>query len=426
MIHPDSHTTIGVPVYRGERYLAEALESIRAQTCGEYRVVISLDGPDPACEAIARRFISDERFELHIQPERLGWVGNINWLLRHATGSYWYFHQQDDLVASDYLSALRAALDETPAAALAYCDIQGIGAIDRVFSAAPVTGRTALARLLVLLYEHFSAVAFRGLVRLDAARRAGPIPENAASNVGVDIAWLAAVALSGDLVRVPRILYQKRYHDANTESGWWAWSQADRRAAWTIHCAGMLRQALRATTGPQEALLAWYAALERLLGDAAAAYVLDVAATTDREREEMLDRFVAQVESEPPEGPAARLAHERGWLASSARDFLDAARQVRIVDYGPRSLGSGGGLILLGAGGQGVWARVDGLPLPGTRLALNGAPLPTVSHGDLLTGTVLDDFVVPAGRLELGLVGPDGAGRSETVPIVPLPDVDQG
>ena len=80
-----THVTIGVPVYRGELFVEETLQSIQMQTHRDIEVVISLDGPDPGSEALCAPFLQDSRFRIVIQPERLGWVENINWLMAQAT-----------------------------------------------------------------------------------------------------------------------------------------------------------------------------------------------------------------------------------------------------------------------------------------------------------------------------------------------------
>src|SRR4051812_40240705 len=98
--------TIGVPIYRGERFLEETLHSIQRQTYKSFDVIMSLDTPDPVCEAICSKFLGDTRFRLVVQPERLGWVGNLNWLASHVTSGFWYFHQQDDLTDEAYLEIL--------------------------------------------------------------------------------------------------------------------------------------------------------------------------------------------------------------------------------------------------------------------------------------------------------------------------------
>ena len=72
------HVTIGVPVYRGERWLEETLHSVQQQSHRDLDVIMSIDGPDPVCEAICERFLTDSRFRLVVQPVRLGWNGNVS------------------------------------------------------------------------------------------------------------------------------------------------------------------------------------------------------------------------------------------------------------------------------------------------------------------------------------------------------------
>src|SRR5689334_3859844 len=102
----DDLVTVGVPVYRGAPYLEDALLRVEKQTHRNLEVIISLDGPDPVCEEICTRFLADPRFRMVVQPERLGWEGNISWLMSQAQGAFWYFQQQDDLVDATYVEVL--------------------------------------------------------------------------------------------------------------------------------------------------------------------------------------------------------------------------------------------------------------------------------------------------------------------------------
>ena len=73
--------TVCVPVYNAAAFLAGTLDSITAQTFTDFKVLISLDRGDDDSEAICRRYLADRRFELIVQPRRLGWVGNVNALI---------------------------------------------------------------------------------------------------------------------------------------------------------------------------------------------------------------------------------------------------------------------------------------------------------------------------------------------------------
>ena len=141
----DGSVTIGLPVWRGEAFLEEALRSAQAQTYSNFVVHISLDGPDPACEEICRPYLRDPRFRMAVQPERLGWVGNVNWLMAHVDTEFWTYHQQDDILDARYLEVLVDYARRTPEAALVYADIEAFGTYAATFTAPSVTG-TASAR----------------------------------------------------------------------------------------------------------------------------------------------------------------------------------------------------------------------------------------------------------------------------------------
>ena len=78
----------------------------------------------PHCERVVR---SNSRFGMVIQKERLGWAGNISYLMSQSKGEFWYFNQQDDLVTQDYIEVLLQHARDNPSAAVTYCDIQAFG-----------------------------------------------------------------------------------------------------------------------------------------------------------------------------------------------------------------------------------------------------------------------------------------------------------
>ena len=286
--------TVGVPVYRGELFVEEALRSIQAQTHRELAVIISLDGPDPACERLCAPFLEDSRFRLVVQPERLGWVGNINWLMSQATAGFWYYHQQDDVVDPRYVEILLDCAQQTPDAAVVFCDIVAFGLIDCRLTQTSITGSPS-ARQLALLFAHHPAVAFRGLTRIEALRHSGGIRPNEVENFSADTSWMAGVARWGDLRRVPLELYRKRYHGENEHVKWSRWPVERRLHAWTVHCADMLEQAMLVDATPQDRRLLWLAAIGRLVSHQTAAGYVPVVMLTPAERLSLLDGFFEYV-----------------------------------------------------------------------------------------------------------------------------------
>ncbi len=255
--------TIGVPVYRDELFIEETLRSIQNQTHKNIEVIISLDGPQPVVEERCQPFLKDSRFHVFVQPERLGWVGNVNWLMKHVETPYWYLHPYDDLTDSHYVEVLLSHAQQTPEAAVVYCDIATFGLQStRIVQPSVVGG--PVSRQLILLHEHLAAVAFRGLTRLEALRNSGDIRANDVESFATDTVWMAAMARSGELLRVPLELYHKRYHPANVHTKWPTWPAEKITKAWIIHCADMLEQAMLVDALAQERRLLWLTAVTRL------------------------------------------------------------------------------------------------------------------------------------------------------------------
>ena len=414
----NGRVTICVPNYRGKRLLEESVRSIGAQTRRDFVVVMSLDEPDPACEAICRRFLDDPRFKLVIQPERLGWVGNFNWIMARVETEFCYYHQQDDLTDPTYIKVLVGHLGANPSAALAYCDLLPMGRIAGAFKQVPsVLGVTPYMRLMTMLHEHYGAFAFRGMVRAEAARRAGPVPTNAVDDFGVDICWLAAVARAGELHHVPAPLYRKRYHDDNTESKWWAWPLEKKLEAWPHHCVDMLNQAFAVGGTVEEMRLMWLAGVERLTSPRTARPFLGTSELSAEQRGRMFDRFMAVATASKVRDIPVLL--DDGWpgIAEWTRRFLrtPAPGPIEIVAFGPRRVEAAKPFNVQPDGLSAMWLRAARRIPAGTRLRLDGRDLATAINLDRATAAVPAELTERPGELPLLLVDAEGRPRSDTV-----------
>jgi glycosyltransferase involved in cell wall biosynthesis len=283
--------TIGVPVYRGRLFLEESLNSILNQTYDDFAVIISVDEPDPECEEICSRFLEDSRFRMVIQPQRLGWMGNMNWLMSQVQTEFWHLQEQDDVIEREFLALLVAYARAHPAVATIYPDIRIFGNESFPIVQSSVVG-SVYARQMALLSEHLSAVALIGLSRVEALRAAGGIPGNECENFFAETAWMAAMARWGELHRVPGELFHKRIHNENTVTSWFRWPREKRLSAWCVHCLSMLEEALRIEATLEERRSLWRAGVERLVSSRTAGVIIEVAELTLAERKSMLDDFL--------------------------------------------------------------------------------------------------------------------------------------
>ncbi len=245
---------IGIPVWQGADFVVETIDCILSQRDIAVEVFISIDGADRESERACRPFASDPRLRIAIQPERLGWVKNCAAALAGAAASgapYVCLQPHDDLVEADYLCSLVEIAEQRPEAAVVYGDIRAFGTYQHVIAQEAVTG-SPLERQLLLLRHHYSAVAFRGLTRATALARVPAMSGNNCDDFACDTVWMARLARVGDLVRLPRPIYRKRYHDANTHMQWNAWSAAQKVEAWLQHCLDMLAEAVCICSSPDD------------------------------------------------------------------------------------------------------------------------------------------------------------------------------
>lgn len=414
----NGRVTVCVPIYRGEAFLRESLQAIQAQTFTAFDVVMSIDGADPACEAICAEFVSDARFALTVQPARLGWVDNFNWTLASVDNEFCTYQQQDDLIDPTYLETLVNQARLEPSAAVVYCDLVSMGQFDGDLRQAPsVIGATAFQRMMTMVREHLIAVPFRGLVRTEALRMAGPVQRNEVADFGVDILWLTALARWGDLHRVPLPLYRKRYHDRNTESKWWAWPLDQRLEAWCHHSVAMVNEAMKVQSAAQAMRLLWLAGVERLTSLVTAGPFLQVEELEPARYTWMLERFLQLAKlwsaCDVPRQLDASWAEIEQWTKEVF--WTPDLTPVEIVAFGPQPVVRGQTFNVQPDGGSAVWILADRRIVPGTRIRFAGVDLITIVVGDVATAAIPLTLVEQAGDRPLRLVGSDGSPRSNVV-----------
>lgn len=258
---------VGVPVWHGEQFVGETMQSILSQSGVDITVFISIDGNDKQSAAACSQFLDDPRVSLSVQTDRLGWVGNCNAVIEagwHSGSEFFCIHPHDDLMEPGYLAELVLTAENSPQASTVFSDIAAFGAMNIDIHQPSVVG-TPLERQLSLLRDHFAAVAFRGLIRRSKFKQAPLLSANEYENFAADTVFMARLAHGGDLLRVPKKLYRKRYHENNTHTAWNKWDRERQVAAWTRHCIDLCTEAMSVTDNSAELSLIAETARARLL-----------------------------------------------------------------------------------------------------------------------------------------------------------------
>ena len=102
--------SIIVPVYKAEKYLRECIDSILAQTCGEFELILVDDGSPDSCPQICDEYaLRDSRIKVIHKPNG-GSVSARKAGLRAASGEYLCFVDGDDFVLPDMLERYKEAI----------------------------------------------------------------------------------------------------------------------------------------------------------------------------------------------------------------------------------------------------------------------------------------------------------------------------
>ena len=261
-----SEITVCVPVFNAGAFVGHTLESIAAQSFADIKVLISLDRSDDDSEAVCRRYLADSRFELVVQPERLGWVRNANALIARVDTPFFCITPHDDLLAPRYLAEVHALATSDLSVACAYTDMECFGVTGHGVILQPDIRGSTVDRITEFLLDHFNAVAFRGLVRRHDAEDRPYLPTGLQGDFAADTVWMFDLALRGELRRVPRPLYAKRYYAGSVHAGWGAWPREELVRLWAVHTAVCVRKALDRTEDIHDAERVLSAAFIRAAG----------------------------------------------------------------------------------------------------------------------------------------------------------------
>lgn len=112
-IYPRERTrelvSVCVPVYNGQRYIADTIDSILSQTWDFFELIVVDDCSTDASAAILTELaVSDSRIKIFRNESRLGLVRNWNRCIECATGRWIKFVFQDDLLDPECVQALVA------------------------------------------------------------------------------------------------------------------------------------------------------------------------------------------------------------------------------------------------------------------------------------------------------------------------------
>jgi len=113
--------TIGMPVYNGANFIAEAIESLLAQTFTDFELIISDNGSTDETESICRSFVKrDPRVQYFRSDCNRGAAWNYNRTFELSNSPYFKWASHDDICAPTLVERCVEVLDQEDAVVLCY------------------------------------------------------------------------------------------------------------------------------------------------------------------------------------------------------------------------------------------------------------------------------------------------------------------
>jgi glycosyltransferase involved in cell wall biosynthesis len=212
--------SIGLPVYNGEYYLEQALDSLLSQTFQDFTLIISDNASTDRTPEICKDYQArDKRIQYFCMDKNYGAAHNFNRAFGLASGEYFKWAAHDDIHAPTFLQQCIDVLDHDPSVVLCYpataeindqCEIIRTPDIKWAFNETQPS-----LRFRSFLRQYHRCFEFFGVIRTRPLRTTSLLGNYA----GADIVLLAELVLRGPFYQLPDRLFLRRNHPGLYKTG---------------------------------------------------------------------------------------------------------------------------------------------------------------------------------------------------------------
>jgi glycosyltransferase involved in cell wall biosynthesis len=213
MTNKTPQISLGLPVYNGENFISEAIESILSQTFTDFELIItdnvSTDRTQQICESYAAL---DPRVFYFRNKENLGAASNFIRAFELSSGKYFKWVAHDDVIAPEFLEKCATVLDHDPSVVLCFTNVIIINEEGAQIDEYDINLNTYVSdpseRFRSLIIDWHMCFDVFGLIRSDVLRQT-EVMGNYGHGDGV---LLAHLGLIGKFYRIPEYLFYSRRH----------------------------------------------------------------------------------------------------------------------------------------------------------------------------------------------------------------------
>lgn len=207
--------SIGMPVFNGEKYLRETLDSILSQTFQDFELIISDNNSNDHTQEICLEYAAkDDRIHYYRNRKNLGGPKNYNRVFELSIGEYFKWTAYDDVFAPKFLEKCVNILDNDPS--IIGC-FSKIGRIDENSNFQGYYNEGFLKRIASqkthkrfrdCLGMYYLTTPFQGVYRSNLLAQS----QLHGSYIGADRNLVAELSLMGRIYRIPECLFYFRDH----------------------------------------------------------------------------------------------------------------------------------------------------------------------------------------------------------------------
>ncbi|MBW4616930.1 MAG: glycosyltransferase [Desmonostoc vinosum HA7617-LM4] len=213
--------SIGLPVYNGDKFIKESIDSLLAQTFADFELIISDNASTDKTEEICRAYIEqDKRIRYYRNQHNIGCAPNFNRVFELSLGQYFKWAAHDDLHAADFIKKCVDVLDEDPTIILCHSYTYLIDEYGKFIQNYEVKLKTYSPkpheRFHELLNWHLCYQCY-GVIRASALKAIPPM----GSYASADGTLLLRLSLLGQFYEIPEYLFFARNHPQQSMSMFW-------------------------------------------------------------------------------------------------------------------------------------------------------------------------------------------------------------
>jgi len=214
--------TIGLPVYNGEAYLREAVDSLLAQDFSNFELIISDNGSSDGTQQLCQEYaLKDVRVKYLRHDINRGATWNFNYVFKQTSAPYFMWAAHDDYWQPSYLKSCVDIIQRSESIVLvsSFCDCVDVktGGTVLMCPGVDTVGLRVLVRFKRYKRSLHSPVInvnamFYGVYRHKVLKQLMPLK----TKLAADHLLLAELSLWGEFVIIDRDLMNKRYGGASS------------------------------------------------------------------------------------------------------------------------------------------------------------------------------------------------------------------